>query len=245
MFLISLSVVSPLRSLNISVKISVFILLFFLPQWRGHAWTWPCQSSLHTTVFLLSLSLQLLEWVNICVLPLPSFLPATWLLFSWASLWWCPSDQPLGCQDWRQSSFNYLTEETRAREWSDDLFAVKQEVGASAGLEPGDPDSYGRVLSPIASFPTLFLLGFFFCPPFSGISFWASGWYLSLVLLLLFRLFFWFFPSSSFSRFPTWSVVFGLCFPPLSCPWGSLSVFGIWVVTSMWKAPNALSRLLQ
>lgn len=108
----------------------------------------------------------------------------------------CP---PNGILDWRQSSFNHLTEETRAREWRDDLFTVKKLAPVLAwGPGPRGPDSDGTALSPTTPLPTWFLLSSFLCTPFPGLSLWASGWCHSLVLLLPFHLFFCFFPSSLF-----------------------------------------------
>ena len=88
------------------------------------------------------------------------------------------------------------------------------------GWTPGTLTPIAEFFLPPSLSPLLPLLGSFFCAPFSGISLWVSGYYLSLVLLLPFHVFFCFFPNWSFFllRGLDWSVVLGPCFPLSTLP---------------------------
>lgn len=62
---------------------------------------------------------------------------------------------------------------------------------------PGALIPIAEISLPQCLSPLLFLLNSFYSIPFSGISLWVLGCYLSLVLFLSFHLFFCFFPSFS------------------------------------------------
>lgn len=63
---------------------------------------------------------------------------------------------------------------------------------------PGVPILLAGRFLPKHLSPLLVVLSIFYCTPSSDISLWASGYYLSLVLLLPYHLFFCFFPNDLF-----------------------------------------------
>lgn len=202
-------------------------------------------------------------WMSdcLCVLLFPSFLVAAWLLLSltslWGvSLWWCSFDQgTLGLERCPA----VLTALQRRVGPGSEVVTYSPSIRKLVPLlewNPGTPVPITEfflqqhLTPPQRFFPPLqllFPLDSFFCNPFSGISLWVSGCYLSLVLLLSAYLFFRFFSRCSFFllRGSWWKYSPWNLFSPVCNPWGRLSVLGTLVVSSMPDAPQTLSKLLK
>ena len=200
------------------------------------------------------------SWMSehLCVLLLPSFLCSlTSVLLSWSLMMpFRPTHGMLGLEGCPGDSLDLTTVQRRPGPGS----KVTTCSLSDKKLVPV-PDWNADALISVAEHflpqhlsPLLLLLDSFFCTPFSDISLWAPGCYLSLVLLLPYHLFFCFFPNSLFllrgSRleYGLWPFFFFFFFffTPCLLSLGHSSILWIlWIRTSMRKTPNTPSRLLQ